>query len=221
MSILSCEKLKLTLGAKHILSDVSFNIQKGSLVTILGPSGSGKSTLLKVISGLISPDSGEVIYKNKPIYEYQPTEYRKSVRYVPQSPNLFTGTVRDNLAFPYEIRKQPFVDTDSRKLLADFMLPEEYLNKQVSKLSGGEQQRVALVRSMLFTPEILLLDEPTSALDRTSRQAAEDTLLYFNKRGVTVLWITHDEKQSERVANKELHLKAGKIVSYKTRESRA
>lgn len=210
MEILSCRGVGYSSDATDILKGVDLSVRQGELVTILGPSGSGKTTLLRVLADLISPTTGEVMYKSKPVGDYEPIDYRTAVRYVPQAAELFAGTVRDNLAFVYQIHKQPYDETAVVSVLDDFGISEKYLDKSSAKLSGGEKQRIALARSLLFMPAVLLLDEPTSALDKKNLRGAEDVLLRYNKAGVTMVWVTHNESQSGRVASRVLEMNDGR-----------
>ena len=212
MALISCKDLEFENGGTLVLRGVSFEVEKGEIMAITGPSGSGKSTLLRLVADLISPTAGEIFYKNKHINTYEPTAYRSMVRYVPQTPKLFAGTVQDNLEFVYKIHQMPFITTESEKLLESFEMPVNYLAKDVSKLSGGEKQRLALIRSLLFTPEVLLLDEPTSSLDAKNTRIVEKALKQYHELGSTMLWITHDEQQRQRVADRTLVIESGKVA---------
>ena len=192
-SILEVKHLSFSVGEKEILKDISFKIQKGDFLTIKGPSGSGKSTLLKLLAAIMNPSAGEIIYKGKPLSEYEITDYRKEVSYSFQNAALFGTTVADNLMFPYEIRNEPFDRDRAIALLDKVMLSEQYLDQKITELSGGEKQRVALIRNVLFTPEVLLLDEVTSALDAENRKVISDAILRLNRENnITVLWVTHN-----------------------------
>lgn len=212
MALLFCRGVEFESGGTSVLRGVSFEVEKGEIMAITGPSGSGKSTLLRLVADLISPTSGEIFYKNKHIDTYEPTDYRSMVRYVPQTPKLFAGTVQGNLEFVYKIHQAPFVAAEGEELLKLFEMPVDYLTKDVAKLSGGEKQRVALIRSLLFAPEVLLLDEPTSSLDAKNARIVEKALKQYYNQGATMLWITHDEQQRQRVADRTLVIESGKVV---------
>lgn len=217
MSLLSLKSVSFSTNTTDILSNLSFDVVKGEVMTITGPSGSGKSTLLKIIANLVSPTTGQIYFNGENIHTRSPTDIRKQILYVPQTPQLFTGTVKDNLNFPYLVHKQHFSLDRSQELLGVFEMSEDYLEKDVESLSGGEKQRIALIRSLLFVPEVLLLDEPTSALDRKSIRIVEQALIKINQSGVTMLWITHSEAQSERMANRVLSIESGKMISLTSR----
>ncbi|WP_373786213.1 ABC transporter ATP-binding protein [Jeotgalibaca porci] len=210
-SILEVKHLSFSVGEKEILKDISFKIQKGDFLTIKGPSGSGKSTLLKLLAAIMNPSTGEIIYKGKPLSEYEITDYRKEVSYSFQNAALFGTTVADNLMFPYEIRNEPFDRDRAIALLDKVMLSEQYLDQKITELSGGEKQRVALIRNVLFTPEVLLLDEVTSALDAENRKVISDAILRLNRENnITVLWVTHNTDEINDAA-KTIEMKAGRL----------
>lgn len=210
-SILEVKHLSFSVGEKEILKDISFKIQKGDFLTIKGPSGSGKSTLLKLLAAIMNPSAGEIIYKGKPLSEYEITDYRKEVSYSFQNAALFGTTVADNLMFPYEIRNEPFDRDRAIALLDKVMLSKQYLDQKITELSGGEKQRVALIRNVLFTPEVLLLDEVTSALDAENRKVISDAILRLNRENnITVLWVTHNTDEINDAA-KTIEMKAGRL----------
>ena len=127
-------------------------------------------------------------------------------------PILFGDTVLDNLKFPFEIRKKDFDENRVISLLDEFNLSKDYLYKEVANLSGGEKQRISLIRNLIFTPKILLLDEATSALDPKNSELVENIIKNLNLKGVTVLWVTHNIKQSNSIFNKRLTVSLGEII---------
>lgn len=210
-TILEVKNLSFSVGEKEILKDVSFNVQKGDFLTIKGLSGSGKSTLLKILAAIMNPSAGEIIYKGKSLSEYEIPDYRKEVSYSFQNASLFGTTVADNLMFPYEIRNVPFDRDRAVALLNKVMLSESYLDQKITELSGGEKQRIALIRNVLFMPEILLLDEVTSALDAENRQVISAAILRLNREdNVTVLWVTHNTDEINKAA-KMIEIKEGRL----------
>lgn len=214
MSLLEFQNVSFYNDDKTILKNLSLNIDKGDFISIIGPSGSGKSTFLKLCSHLISPTNGDIIFKNKNFMDYSPTELRKSIAYSFQTPYLFGDTVMENINFPFSIRS---LIPDPKRvcdLFSMFHMETDYLNRDVKNLSGGEKQRIALIRSLLFIPEILLLDEVTSALDVDNSIIVENVITSLNKEGTTVLWITHNPEQSRKYANKILAIETGEIKSW-------
>ena len=191
--LLTINQLGYEAEGKVILKGLDFSVEEGEFVTITGPSGSGKSTLLKIIASMLSQTSGEILYQNKRVEDYEPTSYRKEVSYCFQTATLFDKTVEDNLVFPYEIRNQTFDKKKALSALNEVGLGEEYLAKSVNTLSGGEKQRVALIRNLLFLPKVILLDEVTSALDSENQEIVRKLIHTLNhEQGVTVLWVTHN-----------------------------
>lgn len=198
---------------KAILRNVSVGFSSGEYVSIVGPSGSGKSTFLKLCCHLISPTEGRVLLNGRDMLEENPVELRKKVSYCFQTPSLFGDTVAENLAFPFGIRSQKMNKERVSALFSLFHMEESYLVHDVKNLSGGEKQRIALIRTLLFKPEILLLDEVTSALDAENAEIVEKAILSLNREGVTVLWVTHNAVQSRKYAGKLLTIEGGQIGS--------
>ncbi|MGX6970883.1 ABC transporter ATP-binding protein [Vagococcus bubulae] len=193
-SLFNLENVFFKPQNQTILNNINLSINSGDFITISGPSGSGKSTLLKVLASMITPTSGKLLYKNKEIDKENITDYRKEVSYFFQQPTLFGDTVMDNLIFPFDIRRQEFDKSRVTKLLETFKLNESYLNKKIIDLSGGEKQRVAFVRNLIFEPDVLLLDEVTSALDDENKNIIQQFILNELK-GKTILWVTHDSNE--------------------------
>lgn len=213
MDLLELQNVSYQSENKYILKELSLKIKEGDYISIIGPSGSGKSTLLKLCGHLLSPTEGEIIFKGKSFLRYNPLILRRTIGYCAQTPYLFGDTVEDNLLFPYIIRKQKVNLTRVQKLFISFNLDFEFVNKNVQSLSGGEKQRIALIRTLLFMPEILLLDEVSSALDVTNTLLVENAIKALNEEGTTVLWVTHNPEQSRKNANKLLTIVDGEIKS--------
>lgn len=213
MTLLEFKNVSFENDGKTILKNISINIEQHDFISIVGASGSGKSTMLKLCSHLISPTSGNIIFKNKNFTEYSPMELRKNIAYCFQTPYLFGDTVMDNIKFPFSIRNIKYDSIRVYHLFSLFHMPTDYLEKSVRNLSGGEKQRIALIRSLIFNPEILLLDEVTSALDVNNTEIVENVIASLNKEGTSVLWITHNPEQSRKYANKLLTIESGEIKS--------
>lgn len=192
-SLISLEKVNYQIADQHILHDVDWQIPAGAHITLTGPSGSGKSTLLQIIAAMISKTSGTLIFDGQPIESYDPIMYRRQVSYCFQQPTLFGETVADNLAFPYQIRKQVMDTQRVVTALNNVGLSERTLHQPIIELSGGERQRVALIRNILFLPKVLLLDEVTAGLDENNKQIVHAWLRQLNEQDhVTTIMITHD-----------------------------
>lgn len=209
MGQLCINDVSYTVNQQPILKSLDLTVASGEYVTLTGPSGSGKSTLLKLIASLLTPTSGTIQVDNRQIETIAPSEYRKRVSYCFQQPTLFGETVADNLNFPFEIRQLP-VDHDLiLERLQQVGLTALYLTKQVTALSGGEKQRVALIRNLLFKPEVLLLDEVTTGLDAANKAIVDQLITDYNEiEGVTVISVTHDQQELQR-KGRQLTMVAG------------
>lgn len=212
MDILKIRNVRYSSDKDEIIKGINLTVKKGDCISIVGQSGSGKSTFLKILSDLISPTEGAIYYNEKDYREIDPMELRKKISYCIQIPYLFGESVYENLAFPFQIRNMNVDEERILNLLKMLKLGGNYLNKSIDALSGGEKQRIALIRNLLSKPDILLLDEVTSGLDRENTQIVEKLIKKMNEEGMTVLWITHDINQSESIFNKRVHIDEGKII---------
>ena len=197
MKIFELDNLGFVSPEKMILEGISLSIKEGEHLTITGPSGSGKSSLLKLLAALVSPSSGQLFYQGQEMGDLDPVAYRREVSYCFQQPVLFGQTVRDNVAFPFEIRQIPFDQERVLTALARLNLGPEFLEKPIKDLSGGEKQRVALVRNLLFEPKVLLLDEVSSGLDEKTKILLRTFLNDLHQEGVTLIEVTHDQPEIE------------------------
>ena len=211
MKIFELDNLGLVSPEKIILEEISLSIEKGEHLTITGPSGSGKSSLLKVLAGLVSPSSGRLFYQGQDLEDLDPVSYRREVSYCFQQPVLFGQTVRDNMAFPFEIRQILFDQKKVLAALARLNLGPEFLEKPIKELSGGEKQRVALVRNLLFEPKVLLLDEVSSGLDEKTKTLLRTFLNDLHQAGVTLIEVTHDQREIE-AAGRLLTIVEGRLA---------
>ena len=197
MKIFELDNLGLVSPEKIILEEISLSVEAGAHLTITGPSGSGKSSLLKLLAALVSPSSGRIVYQGRDLEDLDPVAYRREVSYCFQQPLLFGQTVRDNMAFPFEIRQLPFDQERVLSALARLNLGPEFLEKPIKELSGGEKQRVALVRNLLFESKVLLLDEVSSGLDEQTKLLLRAFLKDLHQAGVTLIEVTHDQREIE------------------------
>lgn len=196
METYSIKNLSLVDGDKEILKNIDLEI--GENLTITGPSGSGKSTLLKIIGSMQSATSGDIFYQGENLSEIDPVSYRREVSYCFQQPVLFGQTVRDNLSFPFDLRKLDFDEEKTISMLSAVNLSADFLNQEVAKLSGGEKQRVALVRNLLFAPKVLLLDEVTTGLDAENKAIVRQII---NAQEALIIEVTHDAEEIAAAKN--------------------
>jgi UDP-glucose/iron transport system ATP-binding protein len=190
-----------------VLRDVSLSIDSGS-TALLGPSGSGKSTLLRLLNRLADPDTGTVRFHGTDVRELDPLELRRRVGLVAQLPAPVPGSVADNVSFGPRLQGH---EVDPKEPLRLAGLDPSFLERDASRLSVGEQQRVMLARALALRPEVLLLDEPTASLDSDATAAVEGALR--NLHGVSVVLVTHDGAQAERLAERTVRLHEGRVAA--------
>jgi putative ABC transport system ATP-binding protein len=202
--------VSLSRGGSRVLDSVSAEIPSGA-TAVVGPSGSGKSTLLRLLNRLADPNSGEISYRGRLLSELDPLTLRKEVSLVPQLPALLDGTVASNLRYAAGLAG---TELDAIRCLGLAGLDAGFADRDVSRLSVGEQQRAMLARALAQEPSVLLLDEPTSALDHAARDAVEATLLRLRRElDISLIVVTHDPEQARRLSNWVLRLEAGKAVA--------
>ncbi len=208
-NIIELKNICISSPKQTIIQNLDLIIRKNEFVSITGPSGSGKSTLLKLLAQLLSTNlfvEGQYLLMDKPVQEWDPIRLRQTVSYCVQSPSLFGETVYDNLVFPFRIRKEDFDQQRTVEYLQRVHLDESYLFKNIQELSGGEKQRVALIRNLLFKPKVLLLDEVTSALDNQTRLDIWQWLdQYRQENEITIVMISHHDEDQQR-AERHIHI---------------
>jgi len=211
-AVLRAESLGRVVSGKTILSGVSLEAHNGELLGIVGASGSGKSSLLRLLNRLDEPSAGTVFLDGIDYRQIQPRELRRRVGMVMQRPFLFPGDVASNLRFGPAQRGEDVPDGEVESLLERVGL-SGFAAREVSVLSGGEQQRVSLARTLANRPEVLLLDEPTSALDEQSKLGIEELVVALvNDHGLTCVMVTHDRDQARRMCHRVIVLEAGQVM---------
>ncbi|MFZ3173008.1 MAG: ATP-binding cassette domain-containing protein [Carboxydocellales bacterium] len=213
--MINLNNISLVKKNQLILKELSFTIVEGDVIGITGPSGSGKTSLLRLLNLLDSPSNGEIVYCGKALQTYNPLCLRKEIGYVFQKPYLFGHTVLENLTYPYQMLKQKPNIQEIQQYLEQVNLPPEIITHKNTELSGGEQQRIALIRTLLLKPRVLLLDEVTASLDEENTRLIEKLIMVEKKaRQLTVVLITHNLIQAERLAQKILYLVNGEVKFY-------
>jgi len=214
--ILRAERLGREVAGKAILTDISFEVATHDRLGIVGASGSGKSSLLRLLNRLDEPTSGTVYLEGQDYRQLPPRELRRRVGMVTQRPFLFPGDVASNLRFGPAQRGNFVPGPEVARLLECVGLPE-YAPREVSVLSGGEQQRVSLARALANDPHVLLLDEPTSALDEDAKLDIEQLIQsVVREQGLTCVLVTHDREQARRMCNRIILLEAGHLMQIGT-----
>ena len=202
---------------KDILKDVNLRIEAGEFMVLVGPSGSGKTTMIKMINRLLEPTDGNIYMDGKRIKDYDERELRLSTGYVLQAIALFPNlTVAENIALIPEMKGwgKERVASKTVELLEKVGLPaSDYADRKPHELSGGEQQRIGIVRAIIAEPRILLMDEPFSALDAISRKQLQALTKELHKEfGMTTIFVTHDTDEALKLGDRIAVLQEGEIV---------
>lgn len=204
-----------------ILDDLSFEIQEGEFFVLVGPSGSGKTTTLKLINRLIEQTDGDIYFEDKRLKDYDLRELRLKTGYVLQQIALFPNlTVSENIALIPEMKNfdKKEIKEKTEDLLKKVGLdPKHYMNRLPKELSGGEKQRVGILRAIIANPKILLMDEPFSALDPISKVQLQDLIrTLHNEYKMTTVFVTHDMDEALKLADRICILQDGKVVQIAT-----
>ena len=204
-----------------ILDGLNFEIQEGEFFVLVGPSGSGKTTTLKLINRLIEQTDGDIYFNNKRLKDYNLRELRLETGYVLQQIALFPNlTVAENIALIPEMKKidKKVIKEQTEDLLKKVGLdPKHYMKRFPKELSGGEKQRIGILRAIIANPKILLMDEPFSALDPISKVQLQDLIKQLHdeyKR--TTVFVTHDMDEAMKLADRICVLKDGRVVQIAT-----
>ncbi|MBR2827567.1 MAG: amino acid ABC transporter ATP-binding protein [Erysipelotrichaceae bacterium] len=223
--MIDVKNLSKTFDKKvHAVKDVSFHVDKGEVISLIGPSGSGKSTVLRCINGLETPDEGTVLINGKALDFSNPKQAQKDrtvMGFVFQHFNLFANmTVLQNLTLaPINVlgKSQQEAEATALKYLERVGLLDKK-DSYPSKLSGGQQQRVAIARALCMEPQIMLFDEPTSALDPEMIKEVLNVIRDLVNDGMTMIIVTHEMNFAREVSNRIAFLEDGTIVEMGTPE---
>jgi putative ABC transport system ATP-binding protein len=210
------ERVTVVRAGRRVLDAVTAWFPAAGITVVSGPSGAGKTTLLRLCNRLEVPDEGTVAYRGQSLDELDPLVLRRRVGMVFQRATPFPGTVADNLAVALP-------DAATRELstaLERVALDPGLLRQEARTLSGGELQRMCLARTLVTQPETLLLDEPTSALDAQPKEVFEATARHLAAQGITIIWVTHDDAQAARVADRICQLRDGHLTGIPAKEVR-
>ena len=215
MSMLKVENLSVHYGMIQAVRDVSFEVNEGEVVSLIGANGAGKTTILRTLSGLIRPSSGRIEFLGQ---EIQKTPAQKIVAsglsQVPEGRHVFSGlTVMENLEMGAFLKKNREENqANLKKVFSRFPRLEERKNQDAATLSGGEQQMLAMGRALMSTPKLLLLDEPSMGLAPIFIQEIFDIIQDIQKQGTTVLLIEQNANKALAIADRGYVLETGKIV---------
>ena len=220
MSFVSIQNLQKSYGATAVFNDINCEIGRGEFVTLLGPSGCGKSTLLRCIAGLTAVDSGRILLDGQDLVPQSPQ--KRGIGMVFQSYALFPNmSVEQNVAFGLRMQKIKGQDSRPRVLEALRMVElQDFASRYPHQLSGGQCQRVALARSLVTRPRLLLLDEPLSALDARIRKHLREQIRQIQRElGLTTIFVTHDQEEALTMSDRIFLMNQGRIVQSGDAES--
>lgn len=210
--ILRTEHLSRVAEGVAIVNDVSLQVFRGELLGIVGASGSGKSSLLRLLNRLDEPTSGTVYLDGVDYKTFSPRELRRRLGMVTQRPFLFPGDVASNLEFGPRQRGET-LSSEAVDLLLQQVGLDGFAGRDVTNLSGGEQQRVSLARALANQPEMLLLDEPTSALDEDAKLGVEQLIRQLaTSTSATFVLVTHDREQARRICDRVGAMERGRLT---------
>lgn len=204
--------LNKSFGDFHAVQDVSFEIEKGHLIGLLGPSGGGKTSILRMLAGLETPTSGDILFHGKRVNDLPPQE--RGIGFVFQNYALFKHmTVYDNIAFGLKVKKQSKEQIKERVMsLVELTGLKGFEHRYAHQLSGGQRQRVAFARALAPEPQLLLLDEPFAAIDAKIRTELRTWLKEMIERvGITSIFVTHDQEEAIEVADEIMIISKGKL----------
>jgi putative ABC transport system ATP-binding protein len=208
-------------AGRLLLNRIDLVIRRGERIGLVGPTGSGKSSLLRAIVKLDRCESGELHFRSESVIHDDVPGFRRQVVYLPQRPAFVTGTVRSNLELPFRFSTSEGRYDDSRVIgwLEKFSRSRQMLDQPIDELSGGEQQIVALIRAISFSPQILLLDEPTASLDADATGRFERLVLAWQQEldistgtSRALMWTSHDAEQVRRMTTRIVEMRGGVLT---------
>ncbi|MGY3814599.1 ABC transporter ATP-binding protein [Globicatella sulfidifaciens] len=208
--------LVVNYGVIKAVTQVSFEVKEGEIVTLIGANGAGKSTILRTISGLVKPTSGSMVFNNSDLLKMSPQNIVKNgLIHVPEGRRVFKGmTVKENLEMGAFLRKdKENLAQEVEEVFERFPVLKERINQDAATLSGGEQQMLAMGRALMSKPKLLLLDEPSMGLAPIFIREIFNIITEINKKGTTILLIEQNAKMALSIADRGYVLETGKIVS--------
>lgn len=214
MAMLKVSDLSVNYGVIQAVKGVSFEINEGEIVTLIGANGAGKSTIVKTISGLLKPKAGQIIYQGKDIvHQKAPQIVLDGISQVPEGRHIFSGlTVMENLQMGAFLQKNSREAAKSYQEVFDrFPILAKRKNQDAATLSGGEQQMLAIGRALMAKPKLLLLDEPSMGLSPLFIQQIFTIIKELNEKGTTILLIEQNAKQALSIANRGYVLATGQV----------
>ena len=213
--------LVASVGSAYLLQDVSFSVDRGDKLAIIGATGSGKTTLLRLLNRLSSPTSGMIYLEEQPLSQIPIIQLRQQIVLVPQEPKLLGMSVRENLAYPLTLQNLPPKEIQQRveTWRNALRIPQEWLERNELQLSLGQRQLIAIARGLIMQPKVLLLDEPTSALDVGIANHLLTILSQLTEDGhTTIVMVNHQIELIRDFARRIIYLEAGRVKEDLTAE---
>ncbi len=214
--MLEVKNLNVHYGVIQAIKGVSFNVQEGEIVSLIGANGAGKTTILNTISALKDPTEGEILYKGQPIHTQSTRDIvSQGISQVPEGRHVFNGmTVMENLDMGAFLRKDSDqVQKDVERVFKSFPILAERKDQDAQTLSGGEQQMLAMGRALLSNPELLLLDEPSMGLAPLFIKEIFNIIEEINERGTTILLVEQNANVALEISDRGYVIETGKIVA--------
>lgn len=213
--MLKIDQLNVSYGAIHALKGVSFNMEKGEIVALIGANGAGKSTTLNTISGIYRPDAGTISYEGQELTQISPAEIvQQGIVQVPEGRKIFSRmSVRENLEMgAYSIKEKDRIRANMKRVYEIFPRLQERQGQLGGTLSGGEQQMLAMGRGLMAEPELLLLDEPSMGLAPILVEQIFEVIQDINQQGVSILLVEQNAHMALSIADRAYVLETGKVV---------
>ena len=215
MAMLTVENINVYYGVIHALKDISFQVNEGEIVALIGANGAGKTTTLQTVSGMMSAKSGSIRFQDQEISRMSEHKIvKQGISHVPEGRRMFSNlTVLENLKMGAYTRKDKQEINNSLEMVYErFPRLKERTRQLAGTLSGGEQQMLAMGRALMANPRILLLDEPSMGLSPLLVSEIFDIIQEINKQGVTILLVEQNAKKALSIANRAYVLETGRIV---------
>ncbi|MBD2395879.1 ABC transporter ATP-binding protein [Cyanobacterium aponinum UTEX 3222] len=198
----------------HLLDNISFDVNEGEKIALIGGNGAGKSTLLKVLNHLCTSSKGDLYFRGKLVHHWDVLKFRRQVMLIPQESKLLGMNVKSALSYPLQLQSLSEKEIQTRLIycLQEFNFIESWLEKRENELSLGQKQLVAIARAIIMQPSVLLLDEPTSALDKGNAHWLREKLQVWNEeKKMTIIVINHDLEWVKNFAQRVIWLDKGRI----------
>jgi D-methionine transport system ATP-binding protein len=202
-------------GFETILENISFVVNQGDRVGIMGSSGAGKTSLLRLVNRLAEPSQGEIFFEGQAFSKIPVLSLRRQIVLVPQEPKLLGMAVKNSLAYPLELQQLKKNEIQSRidHYCQKLGIPNEWLERNELQLSVGQRQLVTIARGLIMQPKILLLDEPTSALDADKSDQVINTLIGLSEtQGLTIIMVNHQQRLIDQFTTQVLSLAQGQLI---------